>query len=53
VFALKTWVSNLVDIIRNSFQDVGKGWFNMTKTAKETYEFGKLKKFLTMVKLMM
>jgi dynein heavy chain len=32
---------------------VGKGWFNIHETSKETYEFGKLKKFLTLVNFMM
>lgn len=32
---------------------VGKGWFNMQETSKITYDFGKLKRFLTMVRLMM
>ena len=36
-----------------SFDDVGKGWFNIHETSKETYEFGKLKKFLTLVNFMM
>ena len=32
---------------------MGKGWFNIHETSKETYEFGKLKKFLTLVNFMM
>jgi len=32
---------------------VGKGWFNMKETSKITYDFGKLKRFLTVVRLMM
>jgi dynein heavy chain, axonemal len=32
---------------------VGKGWFNMQETSKITYDFGKLKRFLTVVRLMM
>ena len=47
------WVSKLEQIIRTSFDDVGKGWFNIHESAKETYEFGKLKKFLTLVNFMM
>jgi len=26
---------------------MGKSWFNLNETSKETYEMGKLKKFLT------
>ena len=47
------WVGRLAKIIKASFDDVGKGWFNIHETSKETYEFGKLKKFLTLVNFMM
>lgn len=47
------WIGNLEKIIKTSFSDVGKGWFNIHETSKETYEFGKLKKFLTVVNFMM
>lgn len=50
---LNQWKDNVEAIINSSFADVGKGWFNLHENAKETYEFGKLKKYLTMVKLMM
>ena len=43
----------MAKIIKTSFDDVGKGWFNIHETSKETYEFGKLKKFLTLVNFMM
>ena len=36
-----------------NFAAVGKGWFNMKETSKITYDFGKLKRFLTVVRLMM
>lgn len=47
------WVGRLEKIIKSSFTEVGKGWFNIHETSKETYEFGKLKKFLTLVNFMM
>lgn len=47
------WILRLAKIIKASFDDVGKGWFNIHETSKETYEFGKLKKFLTLVNFMM
>ena len=47
------WIGRLAKIIKASFDDVGKGWFNIHETSKETYEFGKLKKFLTLVNFMM
>lgn len=47
------WVNHLEKIIKSSFADVGKGWFFIRETSKETYEFGKLKKFLNLVKFMM
>ena len=40
------WVGRLEKIIKKEFARVGKGWFNIHETSKETYEFGKLKKFL-------
>jgi dynein heavy chain len=46
-------VGRLEKIIKLSFTEVGKGWFNIHETSKETYEFGKLKKFLTLVNFMM
>lgn len=54
-FATKAegWVGHLQKIIKSSFNDVGKGWFNIHERSKETYEFGKLKKFLTLVNFMM
>jgi dynein heavy chain len=47
------WVGRLIKIIQQQFASVGKGWFNIYETSKETYEFGKLKKFLLMVNFMM
>jgi hypothetical protein len=47
------WVGRLEKIIKTTFDAVGKGWFNIHETSKETYEFGKLKKFLTLVNFMM
>ena len=47
------WIAELTKIIKNNFQGVGKGWFNMKETSKITYDFGKLKRFLTVVRLMM
>lgn len=39
--------------MKNNFGAVGKGWFNMKESSKITYDFGKLKRFLTVVRLMM
>jgi dynein heavy chain, axonemal len=47
------WVGKLEKIIKAQFKDVGKGWFNIEENSKETYEFGKLKKYLMMVNFMM
>ena len=48
-----TWIESMVKIIKNQFADVGKGWFNMKENERITYDFGKLKKFLTVIRLMM
>ena len=48
------WVNKtLCKIINDSFSNVGKGWFNISDTSKETYEFGKLKRFLVTVNFLM
>lgn len=47
------WIEDLIRIIKNNFLKVGKGWFNMQESSKITYDFGKLKRFLTMIRLMM
>lgn len=48
-----SWIEELIKVIKNNFSMVGKGWFNMQETSKITYDFGKLKRFLTLVRLMM
>jgi len=54
VYNLKgQWVEGMIKIIKTQFEKVGKGWFNMKETSKITYDFGKLKRFLTLVRLMM
>ena len=49
------WCDKMTKIIKSCFKDVGKGWFNLnvTEDEKESYEFGKLKKFLSLVNFMM
>jgi dynein heavy chain, axonemal len=47
------WIEDLIKVIKTNFSMVGKGWFNMQETSKITYDFGKLKRFLTVVRLMM
>ena len=54
VYYLKgKWIQSMTDIIKTQFADVGKGWFNMKETSKITYDFGKLKRFLTLIRLIM
>lgn len=43
----------MIKIIKERFSDIGKGWFNMKETSKITYDFGKLKRMLTVIRLMM
>jgi dynein heavy chain len=47
------WIHKMTKIIKEQFSDVGKGWFNMKETNRLTYEFGKLKRFLTVIRLNM
>ena len=52
----ETWVNKVKEIIKNNFSEnssTSKSWFNLNETSKETYEMGKLKKFLTSVKFLM
>jgi len=52
----ETWVNKVKEIIKTNFQEnssASKSWFNLNETSKETYEMGKLKKFLTQIKFMM
>lgn len=48
-----SWIQDLMRIMKQYFSSVGKGWFNMKENSKITYDFGKLKRFLTVVRLMM
>lgn len=50
---LNAWKDNIQNIIQTSFADSQKGWINLYETSKEVYELGKLKKYLTMIKVMM
>ncbi|KAI5076359.1 hypothetical protein GOP47_0008424 [Adiantum capillus-veneris] len=47
------WTSVLKNIIRSSFKDVGKGWFNLQESSLDAYDASKLKRFLKMVRYMM
>lgn len=49
----ETWITTLKNSIKSSFKDVGKGWYNIHETNRETYEFSKLKKFLNMIRYVM
>lgn len=54
LYTLKgSWIEELIKVIKSNFSGVGKGWFNMQETSKITYDFGKLKRFLTVVRLIM
>ncbi len=48
----ETWVSKLKDVIKEKFKDSGD-WFNLNETILEAYARGKLKKFLTLVRIKM
>eukprot|EP00958_Prasinococcus_capsulatus_P020419 scaffold2645_cov378-Prasinococcus_capsulatus_cf.AAC.24 len=48
----ESWTVTLKNIIRNSFKDIGKGWFNIQKQNAETYEHSKLKRFIRMTRFL-
>lgn len=48
-----TWSAALKNAIRGAFRDVGKGWFNLAEGSLDTYQHSKMKRFLTLVRLIM
>ncbi|OXB71582.1 UNVERIFIED_CONTAM: hypothetical protein H355_004177 [Colinus virginianus] len=48
-----TWAQNIYRVISTHLSGVGKGWFNLYETNKETYEYGKTKKLLSVASLLM
>jgi len=47
------WPYKLTHSIKSSLAHVGKGWYNLQETRRDTYEFSKLRSFLRRVNLMM
>jgi len=47
------WVTTIKDTLEKSLNGVGKGSFNLNVASKEIYEYLKLKKYMTVVKLLM
>ncbi|GAX80571.1 hypothetical protein CEUSTIGMA_g8008.t1 [Chlamydomonas eustigma] len=48
-----TWCTSLKAIVKSSFKDVGKGWYNLHENNMETYAFSKLKRLLSLVRFTM
>lgn len=48
-----SWCASLKTGIRFALKDVGKGWFNIHESNRETYDFSKLKRFLTLTRFVM
>ncbi|BBN11637.1 hypothetical protein Mp_5g13570 [Marchantia polymorpha subsp. ruderalis] len=49
----ESWLTLLRNIIRSSFKDAGKGWFNIKEASLEAYRASKMKRYLTMVRYIM
>ncbi|RHY33391.1 hypothetical protein DYB32_001670 [Aphanomyces invadans] len=47
------WPNKLTHAIKTSLGHVGKGWYNLQETRRDTYEFSKLRSFLRRVNLTM
>lgn len=47
------WVQNLANIIKNRLGEIQKGWFCLKDLEKESYEAGKLKRYLVLVRQVM
>jgi dynein heavy chain len=59
-FLKETWVNKIKDIIKTNFEEdlaetltLGRPWYSLDETSKESYEQGKLKRFLTQTKFVM
>lgn len=48
-----SWISTLKNVFRVTFKKIDKGWFNMKETSMDAYKASKMKRYLTMVQLMM
>nr|PNR26425.1 hypothetical protein PHYPA_031000 [Physcomitrium patens] len=49
----ESWISTLKNVFRVTFKKIDKGWFNMKETSMDAYNASKMKRYLTMVQLMM
>ncbi|KAF6265909.1 dynein heavy chain 2 [Scenedesmus sp. NREL 46B-D3] len=47
------WAASIKNIIKMSFKDVGKGWYNLAESNFEAYRFSKLRRLLGLVRLSM
>lgn len=47
------WINQVFSIIQKEFGSVESGWFKLAEASKDSYECGKLKKFLTLTKHLM
>lgn len=42
----------LKNILKSTFKNVGKGWFNIKETNMDAYQFSKMKRYITMIQFM-
>ncbi|CBZ56170.1 Dynein heavy chain 1, axonemal, related [Neospora caninum Liverpool] len=49
----ETWAQNVQKIVVKYFSEVGKGWFDIYETNKETYNYGKIRKMLLVASFLM
>jgi len=49
----ESWTTKIKNVVRATFRGVGKGWFHLEESNRDTYEFSKLKKFQTLVRVLM
>lgn len=52
-FGKNSWITILKNILKSTFKDVGKGWFNIKETNIDAYNFSKMKRYLTMIRFLM
>jgi dynein heavy chain len=47
------WATPLSKLVTKEFASLGKGWFNIFETSSDTYSYGKMRKVLLVIRLMM
>eukprot|EP00775_Hariotina_reticulata_P004794 gene4794-5043_t len=44
------WMASIKNIIKSSFEGIGKGWYNLAESNFESYRFSKLRRLMSLVR---